>query len=179
MPRSSSGRTRPSGCIEYPGASRDQSSAGFRHRLDDCCPEHGAEHLRTNVTSSGRRDRIAVYREAQRRYRPDRRQFEQLVLEALETLPNELKARIENVAIVVEDEPPVSQSGESLLGLYEGIALTDRGESYHLAPPDRITIFRRAVLAAATTRDEVRREIHDTVVHEIGHYFGLAERELP
>jgi predicted Zn-dependent protease with MMP-like domain len=131
------------------------------------------------VTAPGRRDRIAIYRAAQRRYRPDRRQFEQLVLEALDTLPDELKARIENVAIVVEDAPPANQSGESLLGLYEGIALTQRGESYHLTAPDRITIFRRAVLAAATTRDEVRREIRDTVVHEIGHYFGLADRELP
>jgi predicted Zn-dependent protease with MMP-like domain len=122
---------------------------------------------------------MAVYRDAQRRYRPDRRQFEQLVMEVLESLPDELKERIENVAIVVEDEPRSEQSGESLLGLYEGIALPYRSESYNLAPPDRITIFRRSILATASTRDEVRKEIRDTVVHEIGHYFGLTEHELP
>ncbi len=126
-----------------------------------------------------RQSRMAVYRDAQRRYRPDRRQFEQLVMEVLESLPDELKERIENVAIVVEDEPRSEQSGESLLGLYEGIALPYRSESYNLAPPDRITIFRRSILATASTRDEVRKEIRDTVVHEIGHYFGLTEHELP
>ena len=127
----------------------------------------------------GRRERIARYRDFQRRYRPDRRQFEQLVREALESLPDELKARIENVAVVVEDEPPADHNRASLLGLYEGIALPLRGESYHLAPPDRITIYRRSILASASTRDDVAREIRDTVVHEIGHYFGLPERELP
>jgi predicted Zn-dependent protease with MMP-like domain len=124
---------------------------------------------------SGRRDRMAVYRELQRRFRPDRRQFEQLVVEAMSALPDDIKRRIENVAIVVEDDP----RGESVLGLYQGIALPERAESYHLAAPDTITIFRRSILAAATTREEVLKEIRDTVVHEVGHYFGISERELP
>jgi predicted Zn-dependent protease with MMP-like domain len=129
--------------------------------------------------TSGRRDRVAVYRDIQHRFRPDRQQFEQLVREALESLPGDFKDRIQNVAIVVEDDPRPDRDHESLLGLYEGIALPYRGDGYHLAAPDRITIFRRPILAAASTRDEVIREIRDTVVHEIGHYFGVPERELP
>jgi len=128
---------------------------------------------------SGRQDRIAVYRDLQRRFRPDRRQFEQLVVEAVSALPNDIKRRIENVAIVVVDDPRAVDRGEPLLGLYQGISLPERSESYHLAAPDTITIFRRPVLAAATTREEVLREIRDTVVHEVGHYFGIPERELP
>jgi predicted Zn-dependent protease with MMP-like domain len=57
--------------------------------------------------------------------------------------------------------------------------LPERAESYHLAAPDTITIFRRPILASATTREEVLKEIRDTVVHEVGHYFGIPERELP
>ena len=129
--------------------------------------------------SSVRQDRLAVYRKVQRRYRPDRRHFEQLVLESLASLPDQIKERIQNLAIVVEDDPRTSQDRESLLGLYEGVALPYRSESYHLAPPDRITIFRRSILASASTREDVLREIRETVVHEIGHYFGLTEQELP
>jgi predicted Zn-dependent protease with MMP-like domain len=129
--------------------------------------------------TSGRRDRLAVYRDIQHRFRPDRQQFEQLVREALEALPGDIKKRVENVAIVIEEDSRTGRECESLLGLYEGIALPYRGDGYHLAPPDRITVFRRPILAAASTREEVLREIRETVVHEIGHFFGVPERELP
>jgi predicted Zn-dependent protease with MMP-like domain len=122
---------------------------------------------------------MAVYRELRRRFRPDRRQFEQLVVEAVSSLPDDIKQRIENVAIVVEEDPRMEPHHEPVLGLYQGVALPYRGESYHLAAPDTITIFRRPILAAASTREEVLKEIRDTVVHEVGHYFGIPEHELP
>lgn len=129
--------------------------------------------------TSGRRDRIGIYRDIQRRFRPDRRQFEALVQEALAQLPETFLSRVENVAIVVEDDPRSPREQEALLGLYEGIALPHRGDGYHLTAPDRITLFRRPILATATSREEVVKEIRDTLIHEIGHYFGLDEHELP
>ena len=129
-----------------PWSSHDETSNVLCGSLDAGRAQHDNGHLPELFVTQARQERMAVYRHAQRRYRPDRRQFEQLVMETLESLPDELKGRIENVAIVVEDEP---RSGESLLGLYEGIALPHRAESYNLAPPDRITIFRRSILAVA------------------------------
>jgi predicted Zn-dependent protease with MMP-like domain len=135
--------------------------------------------------TDGRRERLTAYRSTQRRFRPDRRQFELLVSEALADLPSEFRGRLENVAVVVEDWPGpqhrAARSGDGddlLLGLYQGTPLTQRGTDYHLVPPDRITIFRGPILALRASRAEVLREIRDTVVHEVGHYFGLDEREL-
>ena len=133
----------------------------------------------------GRRERIAFYRDAQRRFRPDRRQFERLVSEALTEVPEQFRRRLENVAIVVEERPPRAleeqRGGDQgpLLGLYEGTPLGQRTSDYHLVPPDRITLYRGPILALCRTRGDVLREIRDTVVHEIGHYFGLGDDELP
>lgn len=129
---------------------------------------------------TSRRERLALYRAHQARYRPDRRRFERLVADALAELPAEFRRRLENVAVVVEDWPPERASAEdgTLLGLYQGTPYSQRGEAYHLVPPDRITIYRGPILALCHTRQEVIREIRDTLVHEIGHYFGLDEREL-
>lgn len=127
-----------------------------------------------------RRERLARYRTHQARYRPDRRRFERLVAAALDQLPAEFRRRLENVAVVVEDWPP-EQAGEeeaALLGLYQGTPYPQRGDGYHLVPPDRITIYRGPILALCRTREEVIREIRATLVHEIGHYFGLGEHEL-
>jgi len=135
--------------------------------------------------SADRRGRLAPYRSAQRRYRPDRRQFEQLVEEALDRLPEEFRRRIDNVAIVVEDWPRPSDpgggdtDGAPLLGLYQGTPFGLRGTDYHLVPPDRITLYRGPILSLCRDRADVLREISDTVVHEVGHYFGLQDDELP
>ena len=135
--------------------------------------------------TAGRRERVALYRSAQRRFRPDRRQFERLVSEALAQVPEQFRRRLENVAIVVEEWPPrrLEAGGGCdegpLLGIYEGTPLRDRPGNYHLVPPDRITLYRAPILALCRTRAEVIREVRDTVVHEIGHYFGLGDDELP
>jgi predicted Zn-dependent protease with MMP-like domain len=135
--------------------------------------------------SDSRESRLATYRQSRRRYRPDRRQFERLVADALDELPEEFRSRLSNVAIVVEDWPPSDRvpqhgtgDGDTLLGLYEGTPLSRRGTDYHLVPPDRITIYRGPILALCETRAEVIREVHATVVHEVGHFFGLDEHEL-
>jgi predicted Zn-dependent protease with MMP-like domain len=103
-------------------------------------------------------------------------EFEDLVEEALESLPEDLRAFMSNVAIVVEDEPP---PGLPLLGLYHGVPLTRRGSAYAGVPPDRITIFRlplerRYGASADTLRAAVRR----VVLHEIAHHFGISDERL-
>jgi predicted Zn-dependent protease with MMP-like domain len=135
--------------------------------------------------TSSRLERLAAYRSVQRRYRPSHREFELLVLEALEGLPEQFRALVDNVALVVENWPPhkspvpgESDAADDLLGLYEGTPFGERGVGYHLVTPDRITIYRGPILAACKTRAEVVREVRDTVSHEIGHYFGLGDDEL-
>ncbi len=130
--------------------------------------------------------RLRALRGQQRRYRPDLRTFEGLVAEALDELPAPFRDLVSNVAVVVADWPAPddarSASGDGdddLLGLYQGIPYGERGTDYHLALPDRITIYRRPILDLCRTEEEVRAEIRDTVLHEIGHYFGLADEELP
>jgi predicted Zn-dependent protease with MMP-like domain len=131
----------------------------------------------------GRRARLDTYRSVQRRFRPDRRHFERLVTEALEHIPAGFLDRLENVAIVVEEWPSPGGAGrvaaqDSPLGLYRGMPITARDSGYHLVPPDQITIYRGPILALCRTRAEVIQEIRDTVVHEVGHYFGLEDHEL-
>ena len=108
--------------------------------------------------------------------------FEELVTEALDTIPHELSRHIENVAVVVDDSPSVSQRadhGAMLLGLYEGIALTRRSPmSYSGVMPDRITIFRIPHLRITSNEEELRRRIAVTVVHEVGHHFGISDDRL-
>jgi predicted Zn-dependent protease with MMP-like domain len=105
-----------------------------------------------------------------------REEFEELVGEALDTIPPRLTGLMKNVVIMVEDTPP-PQAGV-LLGLYEGVPLTERGDSYAGLLPDRITIFRRPLLALCDTRDDLVREVRVTVVHEIAHHFGIDDERL-
>jgi predicted Zn-dependent protease with MMP-like domain len=109
-------------------------------------------------------------------------QFDVLVAEALDTLPPELAAYMDNVAVVTQEWPtPVQQSGHRgmLLGLYEGVSLTRRGPmTYSGAMPDRITIFRGPHCRLAGTAEQLRRRIAVTVVHEVGHHFGISDTRL-
>ena len=103
-------------------------------------------------------------------------EFEAATAQAVESLPPDLAAAMSNVAIVVEDEPP---PGMPLLGLYEGIPLTARTSGYSGVAPDRITIYRQPILSVCRSEAEAREEIRLTVLHEIGHYFGLGDDDLP
>ncbi|MFQ5877568.1 MAG: metallopeptidase family protein [Acidobacteriota bacterium] len=114
----------------------------------------------------------------------NRARFERLVREALDALPDNLRARLDNVAVVVEDRPSrrqariLGEGGDRVLGLYEGEPLTERDARYSLAFPDRITIFQANVEAACRTEAEVREEVRKTVLHEIAHHFGIEDDRL-
>ncbi len=111
-----------------------------------------------------------------------RRFFEQTVKEVLKTLPGELKARIENVAFIVEENPPTIpeewKKGGNLLGLYHGISHKDRGFWYGNTLPDRIIIYQKPLESISSSLEELKENIRQTVIHEIGHYFGFDEEEL-
>lgn len=106
-----------------------------------------------------------------------RRRFEQLAAEALDELPEWVHERLDNVEVVVEDEPP---QGQSLLGLYEGVPLTRRGGSYTWALPDRITLYQGPIEHAARMAGDraLKRVIADTVIHEVAHFFGISDERL-
>jgi predicted Zn-dependent protease with MMP-like domain len=101
--------------------------------------------------------------------------FDELVSDALDQIPPELAAAIENVVILVEARHPEEPD---LLGLYEGVALTERDSSYAGSLPDAITIYRDALLDICETDDEVVEEVTVTVVHEIAHHFGIDDDRL-
>jgi predicted Zn-dependent protease with MMP-like domain len=103
-------------------------------------------------------------------------EFESLVGDALDSIPRELAALIDNVAVFVEDEADPPQPG--LLGLYEGVPRTARGQWYAGVLPDRITIYRLPILRICQSRQEVADQVRITVVHEIAHHFGLGDSEL-
>lgn len=108
--------------------------------------------------------------------------FEELVADALDSLPHELAAMMENVEVVVELEPPDEMlarlpRGHTLLGLYHGIPLTQRG-TYGNVLPDKISIYEGPITRSAHTRDEIREQVRKTVVHEIAHHFGIDDDRL-
>ena len=100
--------------------------------------------------------------------------FKELVADALDAIPPELGERMDNVSVVVEDHAPPGR----MLGLYEGIPLTERADYGGLVMPDRITIFRHAVCAMCHTEDEVVEQVRVTVVHEVAHHFGIDDARL-
>jgi predicted Zn-dependent protease with MMP-like domain len=103
-------------------------------------------------------------------------EFEELVGQALDTIPGRLAAAMDNVVVVVEAEPPAEQPG--LLGLYEGIPLTRRDGWYAGVLPDRITIFRGPLVRRALSYADLVEEVRVTVVHEVAHHFGIDDAEL-
>ncbi len=115
-----------------------------------------------------------------------RERFEELVSEALESIPEELWARIDNLAVLVEEWPTLAQrqsvglgQDSLLLGLYEGVPLTARTHHYGLVAPDKITIFRRPILLVCPPdEDAIRSQVRRTVLHEIAHHFGISDARL-
>jgi predicted Zn-dependent protease with MMP-like domain len=101
-------------------------------------------------------------------------QFEAMVGEALDSLPPELGKLMRNVAVTIDED-----GGDgSLLGLYQGVPLTARTHQYSGVMPDRITIFRKAILGMCHSEEQVVDEVRRTVVHEIGHHFGIGDARL-
>jgi predicted Zn-dependent protease with MMP-like domain len=104
-----------------------------------------------------------------------RQRFEALVSDALDEVPQELTRLMDNVVVLVEDR---DEHDPTLLGLYEGVALTERGHDYGGLLPDRITIYRQAILDICRTEADVVEEVAVTVVHEIAHHFGIDDARL-
>ncbi len=117
--------------------------------------------------------------------RISREEFEDLVSKALNELPKRFRDRLENIAVVVEDVPSPKitrqlglKSSLHLLGLYQGVPLKHRGFQYGNVLPDRIVIYQRPIETGVRTREELVMQIRRTVMHEVGHFFGLVESEL-
>jgi len=107
------------------------------------------------------------------------------VAEAVESLPEEFRTKLENIDVVVADEPTRAQLAEAeikpgytLLGLYEGVPQTRRGAHYGLVPPDKITVFQKPIEAKCQTDDRIKAEIKRVVKHEIAHHFGIGDTRL-
>ena len=109
----------------------------------------------------------------------NKRRFEQVVDRALESLPDWVVERIDNLVVVVEEKPSPDQDPDGdLLGIYEGVSLRDRSGDYWGALPDQITIFRLPHLEMGLSDKELEAEIRHTVFHEIGHFLGIEEDRL-
>ncbi len=109
-----------------------------------------------------------------------RDQFEDVVADALDEVPESLWEQVDNLVVVIEDAPTAEQdpTGEGLLGLYEGLSLADRGFDYSAAMPDQITIFYRPHLALGLDDNGLRDEIRTTVLHELAHHLGIDDDRL-
>ena len=114
----------------------------------------------------------------------NRSRFESLVRQALLDIPEEMRAHLDNVDVVLEDHATrdqlvgtgLEESGQ-LLGLYEGVPLTDR-DDYGFVLPDKITLFQNAIEAMCSSEGEILREVRETVVHEVAHHFGISDGRL-
>ncbi|MBH0129391.1 metallopeptidase family protein [Salinibacterium sp. NK8237] len=106
----------------------------------------------------------------------DEQQFEALVVEGLDALSDDIVDGLDNVVFVTEDRP--EDGSLSILGLYDGVALTERGQYGFGELPDRIILFREPLLAICESIDELKEQIHITLVHEIAHYYGIDDAQL-
>ena len=114
-----------------------------------------------------------------------RLEFEQLVADALAGLPNRFRKAMSNIAIIVEDEPAGDllremevEPPDTLFGLYQGTPLTERSWPWGNQLPDQITLFQKPIEEDCEDEDEIRAVIGETLIHEVGHYFGLSEEEI-
>jgi predicted Zn-dependent protease with MMP-like domain len=117
----------------------------------------------------------------------DRDKFEKLVVQAVESLPDEFRDKLANIDVVVEDRPSPAQlkqaelkKGFTLLGLYEGVPLTRRHTGYGMVAPDKITIFQNSIEAkfSGASDPDIQAEIQKVVLHEIAHHFGIGDARL-
>jgi predicted Zn-dependent protease with MMP-like domain len=102
-----------------------------------------------------------------------------MVEQACQKLPPRMRHLLRNVAVTVEDAPLHDEGFEGSLGLYRGIPVGERGSAYSMVMPDKITIYRQPLLTVCHSQQELRREVALTVIHEVGHYFGLGDHEIP
>lgn len=107
----------------------------------------------------------------------ERERFEQLAAEVLDNLPEPFRNRLANIAIIVEDSPPRNPPGGLLLGLFSGVPRTLKSV-FSADPPDHIFLYQKNIEAVCSNEAQVVQQIRDTLLHEIGHYFGLNEEEL-
>ena len=115
----------------------------------------------------------------------DSERFERLVARAIESLPEEFRERLDNIDVIVADEPTLRQlsraerkRGETLLGLYEGVPLPERSHGYGFVVPDMITVFQRPIEAMCQNDTEIIAEVQRVVLHEIAHHFGISDDRL-
>jgi predicted Zn-dependent protease with MMP-like domain len=114
-----------------------------------------------------------------------RKEFEEAVVLALKRIPKSLKKKMENIDVVVEDRASRDllsemglQSPFELLGLYQGVPIDRRGFYYGNVLPDKITLFQIPIESICKTREEIEKKVREVVIHEVGHYFGLDDKEL-
>lgn len=115
----------------------------------------------------------------------DSQRFELLVAEAVNSLPDEISERLENVDIVIADRPTREQlrsikgrKGDTLFGLYEGVPLTNRTHGYGMVIPDKITIFQGPIESYCRNDAQIVKQVRRVVLHEIAHHFGISDRRL-
>jgi len=115
----------------------------------------------------------------------DSKSFESLVVEAVESLPWDFRRKLENIDIVVEDEPTPedgkaagSKGRDLLMGLYQGVPLSKRTHFYGNVLPDKITIFKNNIERICRTDDEIKETVRRTVIHEFAHYFGISDEHM-
>jgi predicted Zn-dependent protease with MMP-like domain len=114
----------------------------------------------------------------------DRSSFEKMVQQSLRRLPRRFKKKLENISVEVEDRPSMELlrgmgiTSGTLFGLYQGVPLTQREWNYGNVLPDRIVIYQRPIESVAASPDEIEELVLDTVMHEVGHYFGFSDKEL-
>ena len=112
-------------------------------------------------------------------------QFNDMIAQSLDELPEEYTSKLNNVLITYEDDPSLEQRtklnlrcNETLFGLYEGIPLTARGNNYNMVLPDKITIFKNPILQVSYDLDTLKSQVKHTLWHEIAHYFGLDHNRI-
>lgn len=106
----------------------------------------------------------------------DAEAFERLVVDELDELPDEMVEGLQNLVFVTDDRP--EDGSLDLLGLYDGVALTERGQYGFGELPDRIVLYREPLLSISADLDELREQVHITLVHEIAHYYGIDDEQL-